>query len=351
MEYIVAPQGTVGDDIPDANIYCNPYPDCPDGYIGIPGQRPYSNSKSSSIVFDYNQTVYGSYGGGCFYQDDLDVLQDFIDLNPALGNIDVLELGRQKWFSYIYDGEPTSTGYYNNSQRIGYQNHGRLCELNLSDLPITTFPESMGNLTKLQTLVFNNTQLSSIPAVIGDLPELEKLYSKNGMLTGPIPPELGNISTLRRMRFTNNQLTGSIPLELGNLSKLTSLSLDDNQLTGSIPPELGNMTYLLGLRLQDNQFTGSIPAELGNCDIMELDLSRNQLTGEVPLEVWTMDAFYASGSPFESWNGKSLRRIYIRENNLTGVIPESMCDIKLAMEKFNIIDIRDNKFVRHIVLS
>jgi uncharacterized protein YjbI with pentapeptide repeats len=302
------------------------------------------NSYGSNLgAFDYNQTVYGTYGGGCFYQDDLDVLQDFIDLNPALGNIDVLELGRQRWYSNKYNSEPTLWGYYDGGPDA-YQNHGRLCELNLSDLPITTFPESMGNLTKLQTLVFNNTQLSSIPAVIGDLPELEKLYSKNGMLTGPIPPELGNISTLRRMRFTNNQLTGSIPLELGNLSKLTSLSLDDNQLTGSIPPELGNMTYLLGLRLQDNQFTGSIPAELGNCDLHTLDLSRNQLTGEVPLEVWTMDAFYASGSPFESWNGKSLRRIYIRENNLTGVIPESMCDINLQWRNFNIIDIRDNKF-------
>jgi hypothetical protein len=103
------------------------------------------------------------------------------------------------------------------------------------------------------------------------------------------------------------------------------------------------MTYLLGLRLQDNQFTGSIPAELGNCDLMELDLSRNQLTGEVPLEVWTMDAFYASGSPYQA-KGESLRRIYIRENNLTGVIPESLCDMNLRWRSFNFIDIRDNKF-------
>ena len=345
FETIVAPQGTVGDDIPDGAIYCNPYPDCPDGYIGIPGQSPYTGNGYDIDIggFGYDQTVYGTYGGGCFYQDDLDVLQELIDLNPELGNIDALELGRQKWYSSKYDGEPTPWGRYEASQHVGYQNHGRLCELNLSDLPITAFPESMSELTKLQELVFNNTQLTSIPAVIGDLPELERLYSKNGMLTGPIPPELGNISTLRRMRFTNNQLTGSIPLELGNLSKLTSLSLDDNQLTGSIPPELGNMTYLLGLRLQDNQFTGSIPAELGNCDLMELDLSRNQLTGEVPLEVWTMDAFYASGSPYQA-KGESLRRIYIRENNLTGVIPESLCDMNLRWRSFNFIDIRDNKF-------
>ena len=346
LEYIVAPQGTVGDDIPDANIYCNPYPDCPDGYIGIPGQRPYSNSKSSSIVFDYNQTVYGSYGGGCFYQDDLDVLQDFIDLNPALGNIDVLELGRQRWYSNKYNSEPTLWGYYDGGPDA-YQNHGRLCELNLSDLPITTFPESMGNLTKLHTLVFHNTQLTSMPTVIVDLPELEYVYAyNNGLLTGPIPSEIGNISSLRRMMFMNNQLTGSIPPELGNLTNLSHLFLDNNQLTGPIPTELGNCIYLISLKLDGNQLTGSIPEELGNCNLAMLDLSRNQLTGEVPIEIWNLSAYWTSqrpGSPFES-NGKSLRRIYIRENNLTGVIPESMCDINLQWRNFNIIDIRDNKF-------
>ena len=119
--------------------------------------------------------------------------------------------------------------------------------------------------------------------------------------------------------------------------------MDDNQLSGSIPPELGNMTYLLGLRLQDNQFTGSIPAELGNCDLQWMDLSRNQLTGEVPMEIWTMDAFTSSGHPFES-QGESKRRIYLRENNLTGVIPESMCDINLKWRSYGYIDLRDNEF-------
>jgi Leucine-rich repeat (LRR) protein len=353
LDGMVYPQGIVGDDIPDGAIYCNPYPDCPDGYIGIPGQSPYTGRYRGWVydidlgAFGYDQTVYGTYGGGCFYQDDLDVLQDFIDLNPALGNIDVLELGRQKWFSNKYDGEPTSTGYYNNSQRIGYQNHGRLCELNLSDLPITAFPESMGNLTKLQKLVFHNTQLTSIPTVIVDLPELEQVYAyNNGFLTGPIPSELGNISSLRRMMFSNNQLTDPIPPELGNLTNLSHLFLDNNQLTGPIPPELGNCIYLINLQLEGNQLTGSIPAELGNCNLHTLDLSRNQLTGEVPIEIWNIRAYSTSnhaGSPYEH-NGKSMRRIYIRENNLTGVIPESMCDINLHWRNFNFIDIRDNKF-------
>ena len=353
LDGMVYPQGIVGDDIPDGAIYCNPYPDCPDGYIGIPGQSPYTGRYRGWVydidlgAFGYDQTVYGTYGGGCFYQDDLDVLQDFIDLNPSLGNIDVLELGRQKWFSYIYDGEPTSTGYYNNSQKIGYQNHGRLCELNLSDLPITAFPESMGNLTKLQKLVFHNTQLTSIPTVIVDLPELEQVYAyNNGFLTGPIPSELGNISSLRRMMFSNNQLTDPIPPELGNLTNLSHLFLDNNQLTGPIPPELGNCTNLINLKLQSNQLTGSIPAELGNCNLQWLDLSRNQLTGEVPIEIWNIRAYWTSnhpGSPYEN-NGKSMRRIDIRENNLTGVIPESLCDINLRWRSFDFIDIRDNKF-------
>ncbi len=66
-------------------------------------------------------------------------------------------------------------------------------------------------------------------------------------LSGEIPAELGRLSNLRRLYLGDNQLTGTIPSELGNLSKLEFLALEDNQLTGTIPAELGrlsNLTYL-----------------------------------------------------------------------------------------------------------
>jgi len=283
----------VGNNIPDWGIYCNPYPDCPDGYTAITNPPPING-----------------VDGYCFYQDDVDVLQDIIDANGNLENLVPLELGEQTW--YITD--------WNNSGRLENLHHGRLGSLDLSNLPITNFPESIVNLDKLEYLNFSNTQLSTIPESIGYLTELESIFAIGGQLTGPIPPELGN------------------------LTNLMSLRLQDNQLTGPIPPELGNLTKLTYLWVQDNQLTGSIPAELGNTNLHWLDLSRNQLTGEVPMEIWNINAHYSqSDTPYES-QGESLRRISIRENNLTGVIPESICDINLRWRAFNFIDLRDNKF-------
>jgi len=72
-------------------------------------------------------------------------------------------------------------------------------------------------------------------------------------------------------------------------------------------------------------------------------LNRNQLTGEVPLEIWNLEAFYESGDPYED-GGLSLRTINLRHNQLTGVIPESICDLNLRWNHYNFVDIRNNKF-------
>ena len=278
------------------NQLCNLYPSCSDGYTAIANPPPINNGDI--------------HDGYCFYQDDLDVLQDIIESNGNLENLAPLELGEQTW--YIID--------WNNSGSVEIFHYGRLGSLDLSDLPITNFPESIVNLDKLENLYFSNTQLSAIPESIGYITELERIYAIGG------------------------QLTGALPSELGNLANLEQLRLQDNQLTGPIPPELGNLTNLTFLWLQNNQVTGSIPAELGNTNLHSLDLSKNQLTGEVPMEIWNINAHYShSLTPYES-GGESLRRVFIRENNLTGVIPESVCDINLKWRNYSFIDLRDNQF-------
>ena len=55
----------------------------------------------------------------------------------------------------------------------------------------------------------------------------------------------------------SSQLT-SVPAEIGQLSSLTELNLDNNQLT-SVPAEIGQITSLQVLTLDDNQLT-SVPA-------------------------------------------------------------------------------------------
>ena len=252
------------------NQLCNPYPNCPNGYTPIADPPPINGGEI--------------YDGWCFYQDDLDNLQDFIDVNESL-NGEPLEIGEQSW-----TGGPSGYGYGWAYEDEGY---GRLSLLDFSNEnnEITTIPESIGNLDELEVVNFSNTQITTIPA------------------------------------------------SLGNLSELKSLSAEGGQLTGPIPPELGNLTNLMYLRLYDNQLTGSIPVELGNTNLHTLDLRNNQLSGEVPLEIWNMEAFYESGAPYGN-----LRRIYLRHNQFTGVLPEDLCEIDLRWNSYNFIDIRNNSF-------
>ena len=252
------------------NQLCNPYPNCPNGYTPIANPPPINGGEI--------------YDGWCFYQDDLDNLQDFIDVNESL-NGEPLEIGEQSW-----TGGPSGYGYGWAYEDEGY---GRLSLLDFSNdnNEITTIPESIGNLDELEVVNFSNTQITTIPA------------------------------------------------SLGSLSELKSLSAEGGQLTGSIPPELGNLTNLMYLRLYDNQLTGSIPVELGNTNLHTLDLRNNQLSGEVPLEIWNMEAFYERGAPYGN-----LRRIYLRHNQFTGVLPEDLCEIDLRWNSFNFIDIRNNQF-------
>jgi len=77
-------------------------------------------------------------------------------------------------------------------------------------------------------------------------------------LRDSIPAKLGNLTNLIRLYLDNNHLSGRIPTELGNLINLQELYLDNNRLIGSIPAELGNLINLQKLYLNSNQFT-SLP--------------------------------------------------------------------------------------------
>ena len=52
---------------------------------------------------------------------------------------------------------------------------------------------------------------------------------------GGIPRELGNLTRLDTLIVGNNQLTGKIPRELGELTKLTHIDLSGNFLTSLLP--------------------------------------------------------------------------------------------------------------------
>ena len=192
-------------------------------------------------------------------------------------------------------------------------------------------PAQLGNLDKLETLVFNGDMRGEIPPELGRLSELRDLELDWNELSGEIPPQLGNLAKLRRLDLDNNDLTGDIPSELGNLTDLTELDLSGNELSGPIPPELGKLTRLTELGLGFNDLTGAIPPQLGNLTrLSDLDLGPNRLTGQIPSELGALTGLSMLDLSYNLFTGEiptalgnltGLSILLLDGNQLTGCIP------------------------------
>tara|TARA_B100001013_G_scaffold166276_1_gene99629 strand:+ start:408 stop:2975 length:2568 start_codon:yes stop_codon:yes gene_type:complete len=207
---------------------CNLYPDCADGYTGI------------------NIPPHDGY---CYYETDLDVLQEFIDINESLS------------------GEPLNieTG---GSISI-YWHSGRISSLNLPNSQLTFYPESVWNLDSLVRLDLQDNQLTgSIPSGIGNLTILNQLYLNDNNLTGSIPPELGDLTNIYTIDISRNQFTGQVPLEFWNNFYWNKLLLRDNQLTGEIPESICDENILWNnytfFDIRDNKICPPYPSCIEN---------------------------------------------------------------------------------------
>ena len=200
---------------------------------------------------------------------------------------------------------------------------GRVTVLNLTENQLSgAIPAELGSLTNLQRLYLSNNLLTGeIPAELGRLINLEGLHLSGNQLTGPIPAELANLSNLELLALGGNQLTGKIPAWLGSLANLQGLYLWGNELTGEIPTELGGLSNLERLSLTRNQLTGTVPAWLGSlANLQELYLWGNELTGEIPTELGSLT---------------NLTTLSLSENQLTGEIPTELANLS-NLERLNL---------------
>ena len=199
-------------------------------------------------------------------------------------------------------------------------------------------PAELGDLTSLQLLSLSQNMLSGeIPAALGDLTSLQRLYLNGNELSGEIPAALGDLTNLLQLYLYDNALSGEIPAELGNLTNLQTLYLSRNMLSGEIPAELGNLTSLQSLYLTQNMLSGEIPAELGNLTSLQfLYLNANELSGEIPAELGNLTSLQLlflsqnmlSGEiPAELGNLTSLQFLYLNGNELSGEIPTELGDL------------------------
>ncbi len=155
---------------------------------------------------------------------------------------------------------------------------GQLTQLQSLDLTgnrLTTLPESLTQLTQLQSLNLYGNQLTALPEWLGQLTQLQSLVLAGNLLT-VLPESLFQLAQLRSLDLMGNQLA-TLPENIGNLTQLRSLVLIDNELT-ILPESLFQLTQLRSLGLTGNQLT-ALQESLGHLtQLQTLTLGNNQLT-------------------------------------------------------------------------
>ncbi len=147
-----------------------------------------------------------------------------------------------------------------------------LKEIDFMSLNISEFPENIGEITALKTLVIYACQLTKIPKEIKYLTEVEKIQLGKNQLT-EIPKEIEAFSQAKYFDVGHNLLK-TLPKEIERLSNVTYFTASNNQLT-QIPDGFLNAPNLIRVNLNHNQLT-KLPTIFKT--VVDFQLENNQLT-------------------------------------------------------------------------
>jgi Leucine-rich repeat (LRR) protein len=195
-----------------------------------------------------------------------------------------------------------------------------------------TIPDSIGELTGLRHLDLSNLRLNgSLPESVGALTNLEYFdISGNPELTGSLPDAFNEMTQLRVLRADHCQLTG-LPSSVNQLSNLEYLSLSYNDLS-TLPQDMGSLTSLKSLSIKNNRFQGPLPADIGLLvNLEQLSIGYNQFTELIDFsnltQLWRLEANNLSISgpfPTSICVLTSLTHLSLASNELYGELPDDI---------------------------
>ncbi len=192
-----------------------------------------------------------------------------------------------------------------------------LVSLNLNFNKIEILPENIGNLEKLDFLVFVHNNVKNIEQ-LKSLTNLKELFFHYNYVEDIYP--IKNLVDLTRLGAQGNRIKNISAVT--SLVKLTYLGLDNNQIE-EIPKEITNLKKLKTLELDYNNIC-NLPDLKGLDSLDEMRLSNNELNDEDWMKldglehVWSLSVALNKITKVPIMkNLKSLKELYLNYNYIT----------------------------------
>ncbi|KAB5556343.1 hypothetical protein DKX38_007252 [Salix brachista] len=228
----------------------------------------------------------------------------------------------------------------------------RVTSISLSKLSLSgTLPQEISTLSELQSLTFQDNQLSGAIPSLANLTNLQTILLNTNNFTSISPGFLQGLTSLQTLSVGDNvnlspwQLTA----DLAQCASLTTLTANECNLFGSIPDVFESLPSLQNLRLSYNNFTGALPPSFANSGIQNLWLNNQQngLTGSIEVigsmtqlaQVWLHKNEFTGPIP-DLTECKSIFDLQLRDNQLSGIVPASL----VSLPKLVNVSLSNNKF-------
>ena len=141
--------------------------------------------------------------------------------------------------------------------RLAEANATSVLSFNQEDY-VATLPETVGNITSLESLRIVNNPITVLPESIGNLASLKSLMVQNTKLR-TLPQAMGANTALTDLSLQGNRIN-TLPDVFGSLQNLEVVNLAHNRLT-ELPPSMGTLSKTILLDLTGNNFR-TIPRNL-----------------------------------------------------------------------------------------
>ncbi|KAK9076773.1 hypothetical protein SSX86_005107 [Deinandra increscens subsp. villosa] len=187
---------------------------------------------------------------------------------------------------------------------------------------------TIGKLTKLQSLDLSKNQITDLPSDFWSLGSLKTLNLSNNKISMNLPSNIGNFGSLEKLDLSCNNFFGDLPDSISSLVSLQVLNLNQNLFDSTVPLGIISCHSLTSVDFSWNNFSGVLPDGFGSSfpKLKSLNLAGNEIKGK--------------GSDFLGL--QSLTYLNLSKNLFQGSV------VEIFQEPLEVVDLSSNRFEGHI---